>query len=1439
MGTSKKIIAFVLLTSGLLAGCGPFSPSPKPTPVDQEVWNHFPRGLTSFTSSGVREHWVNQQGTQTRFEEPKGDKVVIKEIDVKQYKTLYETIAKDPYDIRYNPPYLRYMDFENALEVYPFYDLKKSNNIAKVSIEEGIGVNETSGLKIEIKEGTTTNGLFFNSDYLNAIFEDESVKAIEFDAKADQDSYEFTHLNSAKQEVFYQKDMEGWGITTTWQNFSFTREMYEDIASGGNVINFCNAGNVYIDNVRPVSKDLARDNSVTCKYQTMDSLGKITGSGSANDIIIKNAFTIGILDELKVWSSAIGTTVDYSTSIRTEGTRSLHISKVANSQLCFGVTDRIIDNLDDKGICFDILTTKNVSKSGFKKFVDRGTSTTNSDYNLVANKWSTVRVPKSNIRDCTLDYVFSLEGTDGTAAMDIFIDNIRPASAELNENICDFDDNSLYVRDSVYTEISSKYKFNDVFDPINHVGTNLRDDGKAMFWAHNPNGAAKSIALDYSKYSNGTNSLKFEIANANSSLFLFFNKDINKVLIPGDSVSFDVYSECVGNIQLGQCDLAGRESGTIVEPNKWTTVTVVKDSDNGDNFFRLHSGAVGSVGNFYIDNVRINHVATNGLTFNKGRVEVSGNDRCYFYSGNQWDMKVSSSIVSNASIYNGTIGLRKDSYLKVTKGTGYAAFYLSKEFVNQIGSEGFSFDLYSTIGVNSKTGVTNFIDGKSNLINGGNYQHPITTWTTYRFNKNNIDSDGKFLVIQGSSAGDFYFDNIKLLGKTNRYLDKGTYYTRSSSSPFVIETGADLSSVTNLYLDGKVLSSSKYQISGGDIELHGLTNGEHKLSYYLNSSKYSASVDNLYFASYAASATTNRSFSVTYGSQGYQSISGLSDARRVIFGNKSIAFELSGQDILIPDASLAECLETINNKKVSGSYDLFVISGDNNAKVTALNASVTLSGDATVKAGYQYKTDKTFGTFGYSSTPAGTNEIDLWDKDHLMEYARSGLEKVYEQYYSIPVDLPTNYFSLPNTDNRIVMDFKNCDELGIKLLCADAYIEKLCHEKSSIIGRSFKLDGTDVSVYFGTQTDLDNALKARLKLYTSFNCFSKLVLCDEPRYQNLTAVGEVYKSVKRCLTSLNKTNVALNVNLLPISAGYGDDGMGPIQGSALDGASVRLKKTYEKYLGDYLSKTGADAITYDIYPLSSYGVLEKSYTNLIVASEVAKTKGVELHVVTETFTQANVDGGNNHRVMSRDDMHYLTNMLMGFGVSEVCYFTYYNRHYQSAQFQEEGCMVQELYDSNKKLIGTQKTPVWYNVQAVSEEMSEFDEVILNFNYQACYMAKGTTKSANDPKGYNAAAYKYADTFDSSTAAIGNLSSYSIDGEYSMLTWLLDSHNISMYMTENCTDPQFKFLQTTTMKFKSGSYAAIYENGALRYVNLNSGELKVKLSSGNAVFIIVF
>lgn len=1204
-------------------------------------------------------------------------------------------------------------------------------------------------------------------------------------------------------------------------------------------------------------------------------------------------------------------TLSITSEIATEGINSLKIvSNIAESSL--KVSKEYLDAVfaDNSVTAIEFNAKSNALNSNFRHSGNIDGEMKNVCYEVNNNgfgldtTWKTFRFERS-FYDFFVeknDYAGFITIGNFTVGNYVFVDNIHPVHTPSKD--------------------LEAYSFENggIFNSSGHYITNPTENKLVL----NGSTGFDSIEANDDKafVTDGLRSIKLTRTSNSEQTALFVNQEAVNSMRPDDALEIDFYphsestfylNHTIGAVKFGNNDYYVQ----TIEGNKWYKLEIPRSKMTDDGRIFITSGSQ-SLGEYYFDNIRIRRNNVDGLNFNSGFITNSGNKELSYKMVKDgpvlFKVTSSSAILTNQKLEKAPSKLQDyGKSFKFTKAEpGHNEFYLGDEIMQNVGVKGISFDLYTTVGINSRSGVLNLLDGKGNIINPNGYQHKQNVWKTYTFSKDRIEDSGLFLQTNGSSQGDYYIDNIKILTEDDTLVNAGTFFLGMEDN-IVIDTKEDLSSVTQFFVDDVHLNTSEYEIDNSKISFSNkqFGNGEHKLSYNLKVSDYGVLTRKIYFGCYKASSKLDRECTITYGSQGYQSFNNLQNINRVVFNGKPIAYEKNGINFLIPEAAIIECLNEENGEKVSGDVKLIIVSEEMNAKVTELDVHVTLEGDSEVLSTREYETDENYHAFGYSSTGGGKLYDELFSDDEMMDYSRSGLDEIYEQIGGIQGEINADSFKLGGSLEYIGKDFEQADRMGKKTIVIDYGLRShIVYDKVQVFNSSGTLLGTvTYSPTIDDNTTSKNNFKTeaakqlgissssisswkryqkpvygaggdyadfetyvsylvnRFQYYVHHESLSKIVICDEPRYYNLEAVGQLYKAGKEALKRCGREDVEIDANLLPLLAGWGyadGDGLGPLPSPKPANNDNKPYPTriaiYDAYLTKFLNETGADYISYDIYPLwdgstsSSDGfnnsVDECAYSNLIEAAKFAKANNVELRVVTEAYTAVTRNSKQNRRVMSADDMRWLCNQLMGFGVSRVSFFTYYNRSLTSSEFRYDddpnstvGSMKIEHVDENGNVDAINRTDCYYSIQGELDEMNEFKNVALNFSYVDCNMISGSTIKYRQEKNSTSSSYQYpikwAEQLDTDTFNY-EISSISVDAEYCLTSTLVDSDGNYMYMIQNACDPKYSSLQEDTITFKDGSYVVIYENGTKRIVKLTGDKkLTLKLSSGHAAFIMVY
>jgi hypothetical protein len=280
-----------------------------------------------------------------------------------------------------------------------------------------------------------------------------------------------------------------------------------------------------------------------------------------------------------------------------------------------------------------------------------------------------------------------------------------------------------------------------------------------------------------------------------------------------------------------------------------------------------------------------------------------------------------------------------------------------------------------------------------------------------------------------------------------------------------------------------------------------------------------------------------------------------------------------------------------------------------------------------------------------------------------------------------------------------------------------------------------------------------------------------------------------------------------------------------------DGSEKLRKEFYLEYLTKWIEATDAHYIMFDTYPFRDNGIQRYHTDGLKYTAEFCKEKNLEFWVVAQSASWGykGVESVAN-RAQIKEDMYWQLNMLMGFGVSKIMYYTYFRR---------AGCnsTTGGYYHDNASFVNSngEKTPLYYYVKDIMSEMQKFADTILDFKYQgsAIYTQNPTF---SDSHRYCLDGNKN-DTFTKiKNVVIG-------DGNMAMVNELYnDEQQRYIYMVLNALDPANVGKGDTTLSAEvefdeKYSRVAVYYKGEVCYEELDGHKYSCKLIPGDAVFLI--
>ncbi len=389
---------------------------------------------------------------------------------------------------------------------------------------------------------------------------------------------------------------------------------------------------------------------------------------------------------------------------------------------------------------------------------------------------------------------------------------------------------------------------------------------------------------------------------------------------------------------------------------------------------------------------------------------------------------------------------------------------------------------------------------------------------------------------------------------------------------------------------------------------------------------------------------------------------------------------------------------------------------------------------------------------------------------------------------------------------------------------------------------TYGLSGSNINAKYGTTAALDAEIASYIALYKDHPAFYGVMLGDEPSFQNAYCYGEVYKSLKRLMP-----DKYVQYNLLPMEHNFDTIELrypgikGVYSESKITDANI--EGAYKQYVEMYLDSMQTDYIQYDDYPFKGKtGWLGYGYTAYIdptalrclqIMATIAKERNLSVKVVTQScvMKSGGEDGYVSIRQLTEDDARWLNNYLVGFGVKQINYFTYWTK---SANYSDGEWFV----DGGSFVNRDGNTTALYDImQKIMAENTEFARTISHFNYTGSKIVKGSS-------------YKYEDdhinwgTLTSNSSTFKWLSSVTTSTDATLVTELYDASRYNyMYMVMNTIDPyeknnngkDTKQTITITLDSKVEGFYLYDQTGARTYVTGNT--TTVSLTAGQAVYVL--
>lgn len=395
---------------------------------------------------------------------------------------------------------------------------------------------------------------------------------------------------------------------------------------------------------------------------------------------------------------------------------------------------------------------------------------------------------------------------------------------------------------------------------------------------------------------------------------------------------------------------------------------------------------------------------------------------------------------------------------------------------------------------------------------------------------------------------------------------------------------------------------------------------------------------------------------------------------------------------------------------------------------------------------------------------------------------------------------------------KMVMD--RCHEAGVeKVIVLDERLRQLSQIEGGLVGQGKR---------FSSVVELEDYVADCMQPYKDHPAFYGVQLRDEPNHRMFEAIGQVYKAVKKV-----SGKAFVQCNLLPLIC---INAMHDIYPNPDDGD---VFERYEAYLSGFLEATGADYIMYDNYPFQADKgngtVFYRFYFRALqIAAKVCREHNVSFYYVLQSCEYRS-NGIPDHRLPTEAEMFYQVNALLGYGVRQFAYFTYWTK---AANY-----MYGEAYPDGGAMMtrAGEKTPLYGYVKKVNAMAQRLAPVLLNFVYvDDKYLLKTPIRTHAFHTEYTL------------RGKLPNVLEAETSGEIALVNAMYDKErNQYLYRIQNITynyyEQQFGLpKQKTTLRFTSEfSKVDVFDGESWHTEELKDGKYGVELSAGYAVYIMPY
>ncbi len=334
--------------------------------------------------------------------------------------------------------------------------------------------------------------------------------------------------------------------------------------------------------------------------------------------------------------------------------------------------------------------------------------------------------------------------------------------------------------------------------------------------------------------------------------------------------------------------------------------------------------------------------------------------------------------------------------------------------------------------------------------------------------------------------------------------------------------------------------------------------------------------------------------------------------------------------------------------------------------------------------------------YGYSSPTDGTYTIDekiysvgedFRTKERYLEYAQVGFDTLLLQGND-------PYCGENFATSQLRKNMEKAYSAGLhRIIVFDKRLYDLSATKGGIVGKDKN---------FETFDDLVGFVKNCIKDYSKQKGFVGVMFVDEPTHEQFESIGQLCKAI----ATVDKKLIC-QCNLLPLNYNCESRYCKNPDGKTKE-------QCYREYLTSFCKQVSLQNIAMDSYPIREEPIVGKfistcHFAGLQIFSDVLRDFGRNKTLVLQS-TAMDVSGKQKFRVLNKKTLAYQYNMALCLGVSDIAYFTYWNKQVSRSDWE---CFPDGTSFVSKN--GT-KTQLYFDAKQMHAENAIAEKFVENYRY---------------------------------------------------------------------------------------------------------------------------